>query len=63
MTDLLFHENSYLKNFEATVTEVVGDGVTLDATAFYIGGGGQPCGHRGPHRRWAGVSGDAGGTR
>jgi misacylated tRNA(Ala) deacylase len=43
MTDLLFHENSYLKNFEATVTEVVGDGVTLDATAFYIGGGGQPC--------------------
>lgn len=42
MTKLLFHNNSYLKEFEATVTEVVDQGVVLDRTAFYIGGGGQP---------------------
>ena len=42
MTDLLFHEDSYLKEFQATVTAVIGSGVVLDRTAFYIGGGGQP---------------------
>lgn len=42
MTDLLFHQDSYLKEFDARVTEVTGDGVVLDRTAFYIGGGGQP---------------------
>jgi misacylated tRNA(Ala) deacylase len=42
MTELLFHQDSYLKEFDALVTEVTGDGVVLDRTAFYIGGGGQP---------------------
>jgi misacylated tRNA(Ala) deacylase len=42
MTELLFQNNSYVKEFEATVTEVVDQGVVLDRTAFYICGGGQP---------------------
>ena len=42
MTELLFHEHSYLKEFEATVTDVAEAGVALDCTAFYTGGGGQP---------------------
>ena len=42
MTELLFHSDSYIKEFKATVTEVVDNGVVLARTAFYIGGGGQP---------------------
>ena len=42
MTDLLFHDHSYLREFDATVTAISDLGVTLDRTAFYIGGGGQP---------------------
>jgi misacylated tRNA(Ala) deacylase len=42
MTKLLYQTDSYLREFEATVTEVVGDGVVLDRSAFYPGGGGQP---------------------
>lgn len=42
MTELLFQNDSYVKEFEATVTEVVDQGVVLDRTAFYVGGGGQP---------------------
>ena len=43
MTDLLFLDDAYLREFSATVTEVVeGNGVVLDKTAFYPGGGGQP---------------------
>ena len=42
MTELLFHEYSYLKEFEGTVTNVLDSGVALDRTAFYTGGGGQP---------------------
>ena len=42
MTELLFHSDSYLKEFEATVTDVVASGAVLDRTAFYSGGGGQP---------------------
>ena len=42
MTVLLCHDDAYLKEFEATVLEVVGGGVALDRTAFYPGGGGQP---------------------
>lgn len=42
MTDLLFHDHSYLREFDATVTAVADTGVELDRTAFYIGGGGQP---------------------
>ncbi len=42
MTDLLYQRDAYLEEFEATVTEVNGDQVALDRTAFYPGGGGQP---------------------
>ena len=42
MTELLFHHDSYLREFEATVAAVVERGVELDRTAFYAGGGGQP---------------------
>jgi misacylated tRNA(Ala) deacylase len=43
MTELLYQTDSYLREFDAAVTEIVGDGVVLDRTAFYPGGGGQPC--------------------
>lgn len=43
MTELLYQMDSALREFEAIVTEVVGEGVVLDRTAFYPGGGGQPC--------------------
>ncbi|HUT79601.1 MAG TPA: alanyl-tRNA editing protein [Candidatus Bathyarchaeia archaeon] len=43
MTELLYLLNSYMKEFEATITEISDDGldVYLDKTAFYPGGGGQ----------------------
>ena len=43
MTEQLFHKDAYLREFEATVTAVDGNAVVLDRTAFYPGGGGQPC--------------------
>ena len=43
MTELLFQDESYLKEFETTITEMVEGGAVLDRSAFYIGGGGQPC--------------------
>jgi misacylated tRNA(Ala) deacylase len=47
MTDLLCHRDAYLKEFEATVVEVdpAERAITLDRTAFFPGGGGQPCDH------------------
>ena len=42
MTELLYQTDSYLREFEAVVAEVVAGGVVLDRTAFYPGGGGQP---------------------
>lgn len=42
MTELLYLHDSYLKEFDATVTSVSGQMVTLDRTAFFPGGGGQP---------------------
>ena len=42
MTELLFHHDSYLKEFEAVVIQAVENSVELDRTAFYPGGGGQP---------------------
>ena len=46
MTELLYHTDSYLKSFEAAVTDLVQSkgrsGLVLDRTAFYPGGGGQP---------------------
>ena len=43
MTELIYHTDSYRREFEALVTEVVDQGVVLDRTAFFPGGGGQPC--------------------
>ena len=42
MTDILCHFDSYLKEFDAEITEINDKGVELDRTAFYPGGGGQP---------------------
>jgi misacylated tRNA(Ala) deacylase len=43
MTELLYQLDSTIREFEASVVEGVDDGVVLDRTAFYPGGGGQPC--------------------
>ncbi len=43
MTECLYQTDSYLRCFDAIVTAVVEGGVILDRTAFYPGGGGQPC--------------------
>jgi len=44
MTKLLAHDDSYLKEFDAIITNVHPEenAVALDRTAFYPGGGGQP---------------------
>lgn len=42
MTELLYLHDSYLKEFDATVTTADGQAVALNRTAFYPGGGGQP---------------------
>jgi misacylated tRNA(Ala) deacylase len=41
-TELLFLRDAYLRSFPATVTDVDGDRIALDRTAFYPTGGGQP---------------------
>jgi misacylated tRNA(Ala) deacylase len=43
MSDLLYYDDSYLREFTARVTDAQGQAVTLDRTAFYPGGGGQLC--------------------
>ncbi len=45
MTQLLYQTDSYLREFQATVTAVdeAARSVVLDQSAFYPGGGGQPC--------------------
>ncbi len=43
MSKLLYLTDAYVKEFEAVVTAVVDGGVILNQTAFYPGGGGQPC--------------------
>jgi len=45
MTDLLYQTDSYLQEFDAHITSILAaeGAVVLDRTAFYPGGGGQPC--------------------
>jgi misacylated tRNA(Ala) deacylase len=45
MTELLYLTDSYLQEFDARVTAVneAENAIALDRTAFYAGGGGQPC--------------------
>ncbi len=43
MSELLYLTDAYVKEFEAVVTAVTDNGVILNQTAFYPGGGGQPC--------------------
>jgi misacylated tRNA(Ala) deacylase len=45
MTELLYQTDAYLQEFDALVTSALDDprAVVLDRTAFYPGGGGQPC--------------------
>ncbi|HUG34832.1 MAG TPA: alanyl-tRNA editing protein [Anaerolineales bacterium] len=45
MTELLYQTDSYVQEFDATIINVPGDqrAVVLDRSAFYPGGGGQPC--------------------
>lgn len=42
MTELLYLDDSYVREFEARVSEKLDGAVVLDRTAFYPGGGGQP---------------------
>lgn len=44
MTDLIYQTDSYIKEFDAFVTSILPDenAVTLDKSAYYPGGGGQP---------------------
>ena len=42
MTEIICYDDSYLREFEATVIDHTAKGVVLDRTAFYPGGGGQP---------------------
>jgi len=44
-TDLLYHADSYLRNFDARVLAVREDAIALDRTAFFPGGGGQMADH------------------
>ncbi len=40
MTELLYQTDGYLREFDAVVTKVVGDGVVLNRTAFIPEAGG-----------------------
>jgi misacylated tRNA(Ala) deacylase len=42
MTEELFLDDSYLREFDARVVKLAGRELILDRTAFYPGGGGQP---------------------
>jgi misacylated tRNA(Ala) deacylase len=45
MTTLIYQTDAYLKEFSATITSVDAEtrAIVLDQSAFYPGGGGQPC--------------------
>jgi len=42
MTALIYLQDAYIREFTAVVTSNSDQGITLDQTAFYPGGGGQP---------------------
>ena len=42
MTEKLYQDDAYLRQFKARVLQAEGEEVLLDRTAFYPGGGGQP---------------------
>ena len=42
MTEVLFRENSYLREHKTVVLAAAPEGIVLDATIFYAQGGGQP---------------------
>lgn len=42
MTEILFRDDSYLRDCQATVVEAGDDGIVLNRTVFYPMGGGQP---------------------
>jgi misacylated tRNA(Ala) deacylase len=42
MPKALYHEDAYIKTFQATIKQVGESGIVLDQSAFYPGGGGQP---------------------
>ena len=39
---MLFLEDSYIKEFDSIVTEIIDDKIFLESTAFYAKSGGQP---------------------
>ena len=43
MTEKLYYENLYSREFDAEITSIQGNNITLDRTLFYPSGGGQPC--------------------
>ena len=45
MTELLYQTDSYVQEFDANIVDVLPEqrAIVLDRTAFYPGGGGQPC--------------------
>ena len=45
MAEKLYHEDAYLREFDADITAVSEGWVVLDRTAFYPRGGGQPSDH------------------
>ncbi len=42
MAELLYLHDSYMREFDATVTAVDGQAIAVDRSAFFPGGGGQP---------------------
>ena len=43
MSEKIYWKDPYIREFDARIEKVRGKELTLDRTAFYPGGGGQPC--------------------